>query len=214
MRSIVTILVGAAVLGIGAWTSDRPEPPRAERRLPPAQQVSMHALWDSFFGGCTEGHTDNEYLCACAGTYLLEKCARDGARNEVAFSACIQNQQNIQEAAGRCTAYGNLSNGGMVRPPAPYMPGPEPPGLARLTRLQRWTGSYQGCTREATPAERARAPSMQYTCACLATYIVNACAPNDNVSNNHVAACVARMGNDHLNQTLIMCDQYGSMRSR
>lgn len=61
--------------------------------------------------------------------------------------------------------------------------------VVQLNRLQRWDGSFNGCMTQATPEERARALSLNYTCACLATYIVNLCAPADFTTNGEVEAC-------------------------
>lgn len=58
-----------------------------------------------------------------------------------------------------------------------------------MSRIERWAGSYNGCMNGATPEERAMAASLEYTCACLATYIVNLCAPTDATTNDQVMAC-------------------------
>jgi hypothetical protein len=70
-----------------------------------------------------------------------------------------------------------------------------PPALERvaqpmvMTRMERWVGSFNGCQDGATPEERMMTASLEYTCACLATYIVNLCAPTDATTNDQVMAC-------------------------
>lgn len=79
-----------------------------------------------------------------------------------------------------------------------------------ITRIERWAGSFDGCMTGATPQERALTVSIEYTCACLATYIVNLCAPLDTTTNDEVASCtsVNMMG---IQNAFNSCLYYGQM---
>lgn len=219
MRWLSVLLLGAAAILAGrAYTPDVAEParlPASERdaadRGTPGQAPAYHHIWQSFFEGCTRGQTDNEYLCACAATYAMDKCERE--RTDAGIAGCIE-RMDTNEAARECSSYGAMTTAGRVPPARVMTHGPQPPHLPRSTRLGRWTASFQGCMRAATPHERARAPSMAYTCTCLATYIVNGCAPQDDTTNEHVQRCVDVMGNDHLNAVSVQCDAWGSVRLR
>lgn len=183
----------------------------SQPRLPPAQQIDRHELWDGFFQGCTRQGRNSEYLCACSATFTIDKCG--GEPTLEAVEACMRG--NVEAAVRECGAYGQLVTAGSVRTPPPMSPAaPEPPELARTTRLDRWNGSHQGCMRQATPAERRRAPSLAYTCACVATYIVNACAPTDQVSNDHVMRCINTLLTPQAQGVTVACDAYGSIRVR
>jgi hypothetical protein len=224
MRWLAMLVLGAVGVVMGAPTPDDAEPARlppapAQELVPggedgtPGQRIDQHRVWQAFFDGCTRGRQDTEHLCACAATYSLDKCEREAGGSAAAVAACIQNM-DAREAARECTNYGALTTGGPVPPAQVMRHGPPPPGSASTTRVDRWTGSFQGCMRAATPAERARAPSMAYTCACLATYIVNACAPQDDTANEQVQHCVNVMGDPHLQSVSVRCDAWGSVRMR
>ena len=79
-----------------------------------------------------------------------------------------------------------------------------------ITRIERWAGSFDGCMNGATPQEVALTVSIEYTCACLATYIVNLCAPLDTTTNDEVASCtsVNMMG---IQNAFNSCLYYGQM---
>lgn len=60
----------------------------------------------------------------------------------------------------------------------------------QLNRIERWTGAFYACMGGATDQERAMAVSLEYTCACFATFIVSRCAQTDTTTTNQVMGCV------------------------
>jgi hypothetical protein len=224
MRWSFLLFLSAVAMVVGARTPDATEPARlssdaavedggGDRPATPGQVIARHRIWQAFFDGCTRGQTNMEYLCACAATYALDKCEREAGGSDQAVAGCIE-RMDTDQAARECTSYGSLTTSGPVPPARVMTHGPLPPHLPRVPRLDRWNGSFQGCMRAATPQERMRAPSMAYTCACLATYIVNACAPQDDTTNDQVQRCIDVMGGDHLERVSVLCDGYGSVRMR
>jgi hypothetical protein len=227
MRLVLPWVLAVMAIGAGRWRGGEAEP----SRLRPAEEISdapsqdatghgtpgqvtlAHQTWQAFFEGCTRDNADTEYLCGCAATYALDKCARDASGDGSGLATCIQTM-STDEAVRACSAYGALVNAGNVPTPPPMVEGARVPGAASVPQVDRWNGSFRGCMGAATPAERARAPSLHYSCACLATFIVNTCAPDDATSNAHVQSCVDVIGNDRLNGVFLTCDAYGGLRVR
>jgi hypothetical protein len=81
--------------------------------------------------------------------------------------------------------------------PSPLMA--NPPGVgsteevapATRTRIERWAGAFEGCMGQATAEEQAMSAYLEYTCACLATYIVSLCAPTDSATDQEVMLCLS-----------------------
>jgi hypothetical protein len=62
--------------------------------------------------------------------------------------------------------------------------------LPKLTRLQRWEGSLQGCLANTTAEEKQKWPHWIHGCACLATVLVERCVPADDTDPNQVLSCM------------------------
>jgi hypothetical protein len=67
---------------------------------------------------------------------------------------------------------------------------PEHAQLPKLTRIQRWEGSLQGCLTNTTAEEKQKWPHWIHGCACLATVLVERCAPSDDVEPGQVLQCM------------------------
>ena len=60
----------------------------------------------------------------------------------------------------------------------------------RITRAQRWEGSFRMCMANATAEEIKRfSGSLPNACGCLATYLISNCAKTDKSSSTEVGKC-------------------------
>src|SRR5204862_1970875 len=66
----------------------------------------------------------------------------------------------------------------------------QPAELPKLTRLQRWEGSLQGCLANTTAEEKQKWPHWIHGCACLATVLVERCAASDDIDPKKVWQCM------------------------
>jgi hypothetical protein len=84
------------------------------------------------------------------------------------------------------TGSGLLVATSMSTPPAHA----QPAELPKLTRLQRWEGSLQGCLNNTTAEEKQKWPHWIHGCACLATVLVERCAATDDIDPKKVWQCM------------------------
>lgn len=151
-----------------------------------AQVRSPLDVWNRFFTGCAR--PGQEHLCACAATEMIRRCQATGVSAPPALAEClVRNQPGWNDELTRmCTSYGALRLGPNVPRPTPRPVSGSGPAV---NRDLLWTETFRSC-RGAAPNDAMR----DLGCACVATYSVEACAPQAETPATYVEECSERLG--------------------
>ncbi len=91
-------------------------------------------------------------------------------------------------------------------------PTPSPAPIAtqepapKLSRAERWDGSFIGCQANATPVERAKwGKRVPVVCGCLATYLVNLCQKTEGDNPDTVKACLLNLNHAEATKVIDEC---------
>lgn len=155
---------------------------------PAAAQVrSPLDVWNRFYAGCAQ-QPGQEHLCACAGTELIRRCQALGVTEAPALAQCLVTNEPAWNAdvTRLCEHYGHLQLGPNVPRPRPRPVSGTGPAVSRDTL---WSATFVSC-RDASPADGMR----ELGCACVATYSVEACAPQPQTPASYVEACGGTLG--------------------
>ncbi len=147
----------------------------------------------------------NHYLAACAATVFMEEC---GSETDTVTLGCIhQRRDELTGIIGqRCVQYGGM------------MPTGVPDTVARLgppsdAQVRGWNAEYADCQQRANPVEHYIADSIDQTCACMTTWIVDLCLAAPGATAQSAQACVQGHRSE-FGQVATTCLQYGHLGVR
>lgn len=164
---------------------------------------TVMSIWRDFYQGCAED-AEHRQLCACAATEFIQRCQALGSGSYVQVAQCVQRNQDawLDPVVELCHGYGALHVSGPVSTPTPR---PVSGRGAAMSQDAVWSAAYEGCE----PSMAAGA-HRQYACACVATYVVQTCAPTATVPARHVSSCVPAMQSE-IERVTPLCSQYGAL---
>ena len=176
--------------------------------LPPAQARMRATIWGNFFDACLREAPGGEYGCACAASYSMGLCRAQNTPREIdqCMTGIARQPSYGNDIRSRCGAYGRMSTRGVPGAATARMP-------AQPHQIPAWTGGFNGCLQNATPEERRRSHNLEYTCACVTTFLINQCIAAPGSTREGYPSCVARH-NAQIQNAGRVCLQYGHLTVR
>lgn len=168
-----------------------------------ARAQTLTSIWRDFYQGCAED-PQHRQLCACAATEFMQRCQGLGSGSPVQVAQCVQRNQEawLDPVIDHCHVYGALHVAGPVSTPTPR---PVTGRGAMMSQGAVWEAAYERCEPSMTAGAH-----REYACACVASFVVESCAPSERVPARHVSACVTAVQSE-VQRVTPLCAQFGSL---